>query len=96
MQIVSDFTAISTDDVWTDSFGHLRQVLTFGFAETLPDHHSDVATKAFRDSFQPLTDAERDIAREAVQIYEDASGLAFVEVAPEDADIIFVVSSTFC
>lgn len=90
MQIVSDFTTISTDDVWTDSFNQLRQVLTFGFAETLPDHHTDVATKAFRDSFQPLSNAERDIAREAVQIYEDASRLAFVEVASEDADIIFV------
>ena len=49
---VTDFTAITTDRLWVDRFGELRQVITYGFSESLPDHHGDIQNAAFRDSFR--------------------------------------------
>lgn len=89
MQIVTDVRAILGDRLWEDGFGDTRLVLTFGFAETLPDHQSDQQTAAFRQSFTPLDAAARDVARDAIGQWDDASALTLVEVAADEADILF-------
>ena len=86
---VDDFTAILSDDVWRDGFGTLRRVLTYGFAEEVLDHQRGVDTPAFEASFRALNGAERAVARQALQTWEDASAIAFLEVPAAEADLVF-------
>ena len=88
MQIVTDFTAIISEDVWRNGFGDQRFVITYGFADTLPDHQNAVQDQAFRDSFSPHSEAAKQTARAAFQQWEDASSLNFIEVRRPYFDFI--------
>lgn len=88
MQFVDDFTAIISDDVWRNGFGDQRFVITYGFADSLPEHQNDVQDQAFRNSFSAYSEQAKATARAAFQMWEDASSLNFIEVDADDADMV--------
>ena len=92
MQIANDFTALTTDLVWRDDFGNPRSDITFGFADRPFAHHIPETTPQMRASVQALTPAEKAVARQAFQSWEDVTIIDFTEVAAEEADIIVTLT----
>ncbi|MDG1210983.1 MAG: matrixin family metalloprotease [Paracoccaceae bacterium] len=88
MQTVTDFTAIISDDVWRNGFGDQRFVITYSFADTLPDNQNGVQDQAFRNSFATHSETAKTTARAAFQMWEDASSLNFIEVDSDQADMV--------
>lgn len=92
MQIANDFTALTTDFVWTDGNGDTRTEITFGFADRPFAHHIPETTPQMRASVQALTPAEMAVARRAFQSWEDTTIIDFTEVDVERADIIVTLT----
>lgn len=63
------------------------QFVTFSFETDGSSAQGDSYNQAFRDSFQPLTSAEKDEARSAFSMWDAASGLHFMEVPAGEGDI---------
>ena len=92
MQIANDFTALTTNLVWTDDFGDVRTEITFGFADRAFAHHIPETTPQMRASVQALTPAEMAVARQAFQSWEDTTIIDFTEVNAAQADIIVTLT----
>lgn len=65
--------------------------VTYSFDTKASDSFVGVLPDAFLDSFQPLTAAEQDIARQALKAWADVCGLTLFEVPPGQGDIRFGV-----
>jgi hypothetical protein len=90
---VSNYKAVLSGSYWEKSkIKDGEYVITYSFAQTAPDHAGDDgATSSFVNSFRPLNPQEEAAARAALQQWDDASGIRFVEDKSGDGDIIFGV-----
>lgn len=79
---VSDHTALLSDSAWVAEAG-TPTVVTYAFAATVAeDYEPD-----FVATYSAFTDAQRSVARQAFDDFAAASGLTFVEVAEDQAEI---------
>lgn len=85
---VDDFTALISGASWSSGTG-LPTVVTYSFEDEPAGYLSDTYGSGFLNSFESLTVAEEEIAREALEDWAAVSGIIFVEVAAGRGDIRF-------
>jgi hypothetical protein len=66
------------------------EIVTFAFADSVPYYYP--SSSFVYDTFQSFTDQQRIATREVFDQIESFSGLQFVEVAPEDAELILGIA----
>ena len=91
MTVVNDYTAILSDTSWAGAGVTGRPAfVTFSF-DTIPQDYLGAAGFAqdFIDSFVTFSEFDKDLARNALQQWADASGLYFIEVAAGHGDMRF-------
>ncbi|EPX82222.1 Hemolysin-type calcium-binding protein region [Salipiger mucosus DSM 16094] len=88
MPTVSDYTALVSGSSWTAEQG-VPTVLTYSFDTVPAEYLSERSdhTEDFLDSFEAFNDAQKATTRGAFEMWADASGLVFVEVAAGTGDI---------
>lgn len=90
MAVVSDFTALIEGVSWAGDGVTGRPVfVTFSFDTSAASYLLLRHPQAFLDSFQPLTAGEQALARQALQMWADASGVTFLEAPAGQGDIRF-------
>ena len=90
MPTVTTYDALLTGLTWNGIQVSGRAVfLTYSFDTTFSQAAVGFYTDAFLGSFQPFSEAERDIARRALQAWADVSGVTLFEVPAGQGDIRF-------
>lgn len=84
MATVTDYTAILSGYSWNGiNVAGKAAFVSYSF-ETAPHAEDSAAVQA---TFRPFTEGEKEVARGAFQIWDNASGIKFVEVARGQGDI---------
>jgi Ca2+-binding RTX toxin-like protein len=88
---VSDYRALLSGESWWGAVPTGKStVITYSFETRVFDHlKTPTYSDAFRNSFKPLTAAQKAATLAALKQFDDASGLQFVEVAAGQGDIRF-------
>lgn len=90
MTIVRDYTALISDRSINGTFGR-PTFYTYAFPASVPDYLFEEYSAAGLASFQPFSEAYRQLARDAIAQWGAASGLTFFEAAPGQGDIAFMI-----
>ena len=87
---VRDYTALLSGYDYREGYGDgVGAFISFSFPEALPDYYSALYDPDALASFRPLSDAERNAARAALDAWAAVSGVTFFEVAPDQGSIKF-------
>lgn len=90
MPTVTTFEAILSGYSWNGvSVSGRPTFITYSFDTTYAATFTGVFPEPFLQSFQAFTAAEQDLARQAIQLWGEASGLTFFEVPAGQGDIRF-------
>ena len=85
--IVNDYTALTNGESTWNGFGVVGQsaIVTYSFDDALDPYNQ--FTPEVTASWEPLSEEERALAREAIAAFDDACGLTFIEVESGMGDI---------
>jgi Ca2+-binding RTX toxin-like protein len=90
--VVSNYTAINTSNSWS-GFGVVAapKIVTYSFETSASAYLTTQGgfSTAFVNSFQPFTESDKTTTRGALQQWDDATGIVFIEVAAGLGDIKF-------
>ena len=88
MPVVTDYTSLLSGSSLHGT-SHTGAFYTFSFSVAVPDYYDGAFPEAGLATFRPFTEAEKAVARAALQAFADASGLTFFEVPPGEGDMRF-------
>jgi len=87
MTVVSDYTAILSDSI--SAAPGKAAFYTYSFDSAPPSYLSGQYSAGQLATFQPLSEAQKSIARQAIGLWAAASGVTFFEVTSGPGDINF-------
>jgi Ca2+-binding RTX toxin-like protein len=100
--VVSDFTALLSSRTWTASTSYRQGAfVTYSFDLAPQSHLGGTYSAAALASFQPFTEDQKTLARQALGMWSASTGLVFLEVPSGQGQITFnsiefdLVPSTF-
>lgn len=90
MPVVSDYKAlIKGQDLWLGLDANEPVFITYSFDLQPAEYYSGYFSLAFLESFEVFTATEISLTRAALQQWDDASGITFLEVPSGQGDIRF-------
>jgi Ca2+-binding RTX toxin-like protein len=89
MTVVSDYTSIISGASINGKTGTAAFV-SYSFPNAAPDYLSSLYSEGGLATYRIFTEAEKAVARAALDLWGKVSGLTFVEVAPGEGDIKFM------
>ena len=84
MPVVTDYSAVLYDVNWYGSNATYHGkpiIITYSFSAVVQPYLTSIQSQAFANSFQPFSDVQKSLARNAFAQWDAASGIRFVEVA---------------
>ena len=89
MAVVSDHTALLTDNTWSGTSLGTPSVVTYSFSTQPQSYLAGEYTQAFIQSFEEFSSQDKYLTRTALGQFSSATGLFFIEVAPGTGDMQF-------